>query len=117
MAKFYYHLRQTYREGVTVEIINTVIRPLIRQGKSIKDYLNKNETSIYLAVTLRGKFFKWKTDFIIQPVYWDSEKQQIKQTFHNSMVMNDGLVLLKQRVEAKYRSALNERPDITLNEI
>ncbi len=117
MAKFYYHLRQTYREGVTVEIINTVIRPLIKQGKSIKDYLNKNETSIYLAVTLRGRYFKWKTDYIIAPVYWDSEKQQIKQTFHNSMVMNDGLVLLKQRVEAKYRSALNERPDITLNEI
>jgi|GEM_PF-497305 integrase len=117
MAKFYYHLRQTYKDGVTIEIVNNVIRPLIKQGKSVKDYLNKKETSIYIAATLCGRFFKWKTDYLIQPIYWDSEKQQVKQAYHNSMVVNDGLVLLKQRVEARYRAALNENPNIMLSEI
>jgi integrase len=117
MANFYYHLDNTYRDDVNLKMVNTVIRPLIKQGKSIKDYLNKKETSIYLAVTLRGKYYKFRTDYKICPIYWDLERRVIKQTFHNSMVMNDGLVLLKQRVEAKYRAIINEKPDITLSEV
>lgn len=117
MATFYYHLDRTYRDDVNLEMVNTIIRPLIKQGKPIKDYLNKKETSIYLATTLRGRYFKFRTDYKILPVYWDLEKRVIKQTFHNSMVLNDGLILLKQRVETKYRAIINEKPDITLSEV
>jgi hypothetical protein len=58
MATFYYHLDRTYRKDITHKMVLEIIRPLIKQGKPIKEYLYKDETSIYLAVTLKGKYFK-----------------------------------------------------------
>jgi hypothetical protein len=98
-------------------MVVNLMRPLIKQGKSTKEYLYKEETSIYLAVTLKGRYFKFRTDFRIQPIYWDPVRQQIKQSFHNSMVLNDALILLKHRVEGKYQLTINQNPDITLSEI
>src|ERR1700722_11222763 len=117
MATFYYHLDRTYRKNVTQKVVNEVIRPLIKQGKTIKEYLNKEDTSIYIAVTLKGKYFKFRTEFKIKPIYWDQERQTIKQTFHNSMVLNEALHLLKRRVETEYQSTINNNPEITLSEI
>lgn len=117
MATFYYHLDRTYRKDITHKMVLEIVRPLIKQGKPIKEYLYKGETSIYLAVTLKGKYFKFRTEFKIKPIYWEQERQTIKQTFHNSMVLNEALIQLKRKVEAKYQSAINNNPEITLSEV
>jgi integrase len=114
--RFYYVLDKTYRDGINYQTFLKVIKPLLKSGQSVKEYINKNETSIYLAFTIKSKYYKVRTPFRIKPAFW-ANNQQVKPTHHNSFEMNAGLVLLRQRVEKSFQMAINDNPAITVSEV
>lgn len=110
--KLSYYLDQVFRDGTTpAQAVE--IKRLMRDGRSIKHYLNEKETSMYAGIVLKDAFIKVRIHEKILPIHWDQKLQKVKSTHPTDKEFNSDLLALKADIDRRYRNLLNSTPRVT----
>jgi site-specific recombinase XerD len=114
MATFKYYLEQTFKDKTTPKE-SVEYKRMMKAGKNVTKFLNPRETSIYLGVTIDGKYIKIKLDEKIRPEDWDFKNQRVKTSHPTSLEFNTDLSALKSEAEKKYRNLMDSGKKVTIH--
>ncbi len=114
MFKISFFRDKTYINGVDF----TLISKLIKEGKNIDKYYNENETSIYVGLTVRGKYIKIRTNVKVIPKLWDAGKvQRVKRQHPLSLEINMRLTQLEATIEKELLLLSMKDPEYSVTEV
>lgn len=114
MFKISFFRDKTYINGINL----TLIAKLIKEGKNIDKYYNENETSIYVGLTVRGKYIKIRTNVKVIPKLWDAGKvQRVKRQHPLSLEINMRLTQLEASIEKELLLLSMKDPEYSVTEV
>jgi integrase len=93
------------------------VKQLERKGESISKHLNSRITSLYLAITFKGKYLKVNTAIKIKPKHFDVAEQKVLRSHEDHTELNLLLGHIKSQVEIKHREFILSRPNISTRDI
>jgi integrase len=110
--KLSFYLDQVFQDGTTpAQAVE--IKRMMREGRSIKQFLNDKETSMYAGIVLKDAFIKVRIHEKILPIHWDQKLQKVKSTHPTAPEFNSDLLALKADIDRRYRNLLNTTPRVT----